>query len=119
MAVGDASVYQLGVARKVTISDKKTTIISDNATREEIQARVAQLKRDMAETTSTREAQLLAQRIAKLSGGVAVIKVYCSHTFFLLTQLLKTWVVFSTSFFCYHYSQSDHCLRQFRKSIMR
>lgn len=75
MAVGDASVYQLGVARKVTISDRKTTIISDNATREEIQARVAQLKRDMAETTSTREAQLLAQRIAKLSGGVAVIKV--------------------------------------------
>ncbi|KAG0607804.1 hypothetical protein M758_8G056400 [Ceratodon purpureus] len=75
MAVGDASVYQLGVARKVTISDKKTTIISDNATREEIQARVAQLKRDMAETPSAREAQMLAQRIAKLSGGVAVIKV--------------------------------------------
>lgn len=85
MAVEDASVYQLGVARKVTISDRKTTIISDNATREEIQARVAQLKRDMAETSSTREAQMLSQRIAKLSGGVAVIKVYCSHVFVLLT----------------------------------
>ena len=93
MAVEDASVYQLGVARKVTISDRKTTIISENATREEIQARVAQLKKDMAETSSTREAQMLAQRIAKLSGGVAVIKVYCSHFFFLLTWLLKIWVV--------------------------
>lgn len=76
MAVEDASVYQLGVARKVIISDKKTTIISDNATKEEIQARVDQLKRDMAETSSSREAQLLSERVAKLSGGVAVIKVY-------------------------------------------
>ncbi|XP_024403773.1 ruBisCO large subunit-binding protein subunit alpha isoform X2 [Physcomitrium patens] len=75
MSVEDASVYQLGVARKVTISDKKTIIISDNATKEEIQARVAQLKKEMAETSSSREAQLLSQRIAKLSGGVAVIKV--------------------------------------------
>lgn len=74
----DASVYQLGVARKVTISDKKTTIISDNATKEEIHARVDQLKKEMAETSSTREAQKLSERIAKLSGGVAVIKVYCS-----------------------------------------
>lgn len=76
MSVEDASVYQLGVARKVTISDKKTIIISDNATKEEIQARVAQLKKEMAETSSSREAQLLSQRIAKLSGGVAVIKVF-------------------------------------------
>lgn len=76
MTVEDASVYQLGVARKVKISDKKTTIISDNATKEEIQARVDQLKKEMAETSSTREAQKLSERIAKLSGGVAVIKVY-------------------------------------------
>jgi chaperonin GroEL (HSP60 family) len=85
MAVEDASVYQLGVARKVTISDKKTTIISDNATKEEIQARVAQLKKEAAETSSTREAQKLYERIAKLSGGVAVIKVYYSPVLILFT----------------------------------
>lgn len=79
MAVADASVYQLGVARKVTISDKKTIIISDNATREEIQARVAQLRKEAAETSSAREAQKLSERIAKLSGGVAVIKVCCNY----------------------------------------
>jgi len=89
MAVEDASVYQLGVARKVVISDKKTTIISDNATKEEIQARVDQLKKEMAETSSTREAQKLSERIAKLSGGVAVIKVYCSMLVFPLHNCWK------------------------------
>ena len=66
---------QLGIARKVTISGSSTTIIADVATKDEIQARIAQLKRELSQTDSTYDSEKLAERIAKLSGGVAVIKV--------------------------------------------
>nr|CAD1820971.1 unnamed protein product [Ananas comosus var. bracteatus] len=73
--VENTAVEQLGTARKVTISQNSTTIIADAATKDEIQARIAQLKKELAETASVYDSEKLAERIAKLSGGVAVIKV--------------------------------------------
>lgn len=71
----NTSVEQLGLARKVTISKDSTTIIADAASKDELQARIAQLKKELSETDSVYDSEKLAERIAKLSGGVAVIKV--------------------------------------------
>eukprot|EP00262_Sarcandra_glabra_P011365 TRINITY_DN2726_c0_g1_i2.p1 TRINITY_DN2726_c0_g1~~TRINITY_DN2726_c0_g1_i2.p1 ORF type:complete len:584 (+),score=158.37 TRINITY_DN2726_c0_g1_i2:147-1898(+) len=75
LLIENASVEQLGVARKVSITKDSTTIIADAATKDEIQARIAQIKKELAETDSVYDSEKLAERIAKLSGGVAVIKV--------------------------------------------
>lgn len=75
LLIENASVEQLGTARKVTISQNSTTIIADEATKDEIQARIAQIKKELAEADSVYDSEKLAERIAKLSGGVAVIKV--------------------------------------------
>lgn len=66
---------QLGAARKVTISSNSTTLIADAASRDEIEMRIAQLKKELAESDSVYDTEKLSERIAKLSGGVAVIKV--------------------------------------------
>ncbi|GKV01257.1 hypothetical protein SLEP1_g13822 [Rubroshorea leprosula] len=73
--VENAAIEQLGIARKVTITKDSTTLIADAASKDELQARIAQLKKELAETDSVYDTQKLAERIAKLSGGVAVIKV--------------------------------------------
>nr|AFK45390.1 unknown [Lotus japonicus] len=75
LLVENTSVEQLGLARKVTISKDSTTIIADAASKDELQARVAQLKKELFATDSVYDSEKLAERIAKLSGGVAVIKV--------------------------------------------
>ncbi|KAL6979365.1 hypothetical protein U1Q18_021030 [Sarracenia purpurea var. burkii] len=75
LLIENTSVEQLGLARKVTITKDATTIIADSATKDEIQARIAQIKRELADTDSVYDSEKLAERIAKLSGGVAVIKV--------------------------------------------
>ncbi|GAB2261886.1 hypothetical protein Droror1_Dr00002883 [Drosera rotundifolia] len=75
LLVENTSVESLGIARKVTITKDSTTIIADVASKDEIQARIAQLKKELQETDSVYDSQKLAERIAKLSGGVAVIKV--------------------------------------------
>ncbi|XP_022985565.1 ruBisCO large subunit-binding protein subunit alpha-like isoform X1 [Cucurbita maxima] len=75
LLVENTSIEQLGLARKVTISKDTTTIIADAASKDELQARIAQLKKELAETDSVYDTEKLAERIAKLSGGVAVIKV--------------------------------------------
>eukprot|EP00898_Chlorokybus_atmophyticus_P002284 jgi/Chlat1/3056/Chrsp21S03310 len=75
MQVEDATVDMLGTARKVTIRKDSTTLIADTGNKEEIKARIAQLKKEMAETDSVYDSEKLSERIAKLSGGVAVIKV--------------------------------------------
>ncbi|GIL63263.1 hypothetical protein Vafri_17355 [Volvox africanus] len=75
MKVEQAVVEQLGSARKVTIGNNSTTLIADAASREEIDMRIAQLKKELAETDSVYDTEKLSERIAKLSGGVAVIKV--------------------------------------------
>ncbi|XP_074570530.1 ruBisCO large subunit-binding protein subunit alpha-like [Curcuma longa] len=69
------TVEQLGTARKITISQNSTTLIAEAASKDEIQARIAQLKKELAETDSIYDSEKLAERIAKLSGGVAVVKV--------------------------------------------
>ncbi|CAK9158522.1 unnamed protein product [Ilex paraguariensis] len=75
MLIENTSVEQLGLARKVTVTKGSTTIIADAATKDEIQARIAQIKKELSETDSVYDSEKLAERIAKLSGGVAVIKV--------------------------------------------
>jgi chaperonin GroEL (HSP60 family) len=66
---------QLGIARKVTITSNSTTIVADPTTQAEIRARILQIKKDLAETDNAYMSRKLSERIAKLSGGVAVIKV--------------------------------------------
>lgn len=67
---------QLGIAQKITITNDSTTIVADPSTRAEIQARIAQIKKDMAETESSYHSKKLSERIAKLASGVAVVKVW-------------------------------------------
>ncbi|GLT54401.1 hypothetical protein SLA2020_276030 [Shorea laevis] len=66
---------QLGIAQKVTVTSNSTTIVADPTTQAEIQARILQIKKDLAETDNAYLSRKLSERIAKLSGGVAVIKV--------------------------------------------
>ncbi|KAG1365104.1 putative ruBisCO large subunit-binding protein subunit alpha [Cocos nucifera] len=66
---------QLGVAQKITITSNSTTIVADPSMRAEIQARISQIKKDLAESDSAYLSRKLSERIAKLSSGVAVIKV--------------------------------------------
>lgn len=66
---------QLGIARKVTITSNSTTVVADPTTKAEIQARILQIKKDLAETDNASLSRKLSERIAKLSSGVAVIKV--------------------------------------------
>jgi len=71
----DTTVEQLGRARQVKV-DKENTIIVDGAgDKEEIKARVAQIRSQITTTTSDFDREKLQERLAKLSGGVAVIKV--------------------------------------------
>src|SRR6266498_4049153 len=65
----------LGRAKKVIIEKEKTTIIDGAGKRKDIEARVAQIKAQIEETTSDYDREKLQERLAKLAGGVAVIKV--------------------------------------------
>ncbi|KAJ4821984.1 hypothetical protein Tsubulata_007535 [Turnera subulata] len=78
MALKDATSDQLGIAQKVTITSNSTTIVADPSMKAEIQARISQIKKDLAETDKDGLREKLSERIAKLSGGVAIIKVGAS-----------------------------------------
>ncbi len=65
----------LGRAKKVTISKENTTIVDGSGAKAEIEARVAQIKAQVEETTSDYDKEKLQERLAKLAGGVAVIRV--------------------------------------------
>ncbi|MCM2503491.1 chaperonin GroEL [Aureimonas altamirensis] len=65
----------LGTAEKVQITKENTTIVDGAGTKDEIQARVAQIKAQIEETTSDYDREKLQERLAKLAGGVAVIRV--------------------------------------------
>ncbi|MGH2577526.1 MAG: chaperonin GroEL, partial [Actinomycetota bacterium] len=65
----------LGSARKVTVTKDETTIVEGAGSTEEIKGRVNQLKAEMENTDSDYDREKLQERLAKLSGGVAVIKV--------------------------------------------
>ncbi len=65
----------LGKAKKVTITKEDTTIVDGAGNKKEIEARCAQIKAQVEETTSDYDKEKLQERLAKLSGGVAVLKV--------------------------------------------
>ncbi len=68
-------VDMLGTARRVTVSKDKTVIVADQNTQTQVQQRIAQIRQQLAETDSEYDREKLQERIAKLAGGVAVIKV--------------------------------------------
>src|SRR5438094_2270503 len=65
----------LGRARKVTITKDDTTIVEGAGTEEDVKGRIAQIKREIEDTDSDWDREKLQERLAKLSGGVAVVKV--------------------------------------------
>ncbi|NLB95540.1 MAG: chaperonin GroEL [Armatimonadetes bacterium] len=65
----------LGKAKRVTITKENTTIVEGAGSQEAIQGRIAQIKRAIEETDSSYDREKLQERLAKLAGGVAVIKV--------------------------------------------
>ena len=71
----NADINLLGQAKKVRITKDNTVIVDGLGAKEEIQARVGQIKNAIAETTSDYDKEKLQERLSKLSGGVAVIKV--------------------------------------------
>lgn len=75
MKVEEVSLDMLGTARKATIANTTCTLIADAANKDEISARIKQIKKELAETDSVYDTEKLSERIAKLAGGVAVIKV--------------------------------------------
>ena len=70
-----ASLEDLGRARRIVVTRDETTIIEGRGTPEEIRGRITQIKAQIEETTSDYDKEKLQERVAKLSGGVAVIKV--------------------------------------------
>jgi chaperonin GroEL len=65
----------LGKAKKVTIEKENTTIVNGTGKKSDIEGRVAQIKAEIEETTSDYDREKLQERLAKLAGGVAVIRV--------------------------------------------
>ena len=70
-----ASMADLGQAERIVIDKDNTTIVGGAGKKKDIDARVSQIKAQIAETTSDYDKEKLQERMAKLSGGVAVIKV--------------------------------------------
>jgi len=75
MTVDGATLDQLGYIRKLTVRKDECTLIADAASAADVKARVSSLKKELQEASSTYDQEKLSERIAKLSGGVAVIKV--------------------------------------------
>ena len=69
------SLTDLGSAKRVVVSKDDTTVVGGNGRVEDIQARIAQLRRQIEETTSDYDREKLQERVAKLAGGVAVLKI--------------------------------------------
>ena len=75
MKLESVTMEMLGTAKKVSITKDTTTIIDGSGAKAEIEARVAQIKQQIEETTSDYDQEKLQERLAKLAGGVAVIRV--------------------------------------------
>ena len=73
--VADITADMLGTAKSVTISKDNTVVVGGAGSKEAIDARIAQIKGEMENPTSDFDREKLQERLAKLSGGVAVIKV--------------------------------------------
>ncbi|PXV59217.1 chaperonin GroEL [Dyella jiangningensis] len=75
LALDKATITDLGRAKRVVITKENTTIIDGAGEAERIQARIKQIKAQIEETSSDYDREKLQERVAKLAGGVAVIKV--------------------------------------------
>ncbi len=75
MKLENVGIEMLGTAKKITITKDETTIVDGNGAKAEIESRVAQIKQQIEETTSDYDREKLQERLAKLAGGVAVIRV--------------------------------------------
>jgi chaperonin GroEL len=71
----NVTVNMLGRAKKVTIDKENTTIVSGAGKKVDIEARISQIKAQIEETTSDYDREKLQERLAKLAGGVAVLRV--------------------------------------------
>ena len=71
----NVTLAMLGRAKKVTIEKENTTIVSGGGKKSDIETRIAQIKAQIEETTSDYDKEKLQERLAKLAGGVAVIRV--------------------------------------------
>jgi chaperonin GroEL len=75
MKLENVTMDMLGTAKKVNITKDETTVIDGSGAKAEIEARVSQIKAQIEETTSDYDREKLQERLAKLAGGVAVIRV--------------------------------------------
>ncbi|MEY2700906.1 MAG: chaperonin, 60 kDa subunit, partial [Pseudomonadota bacterium] len=75
LSLEKATLEELGTAKRVQVSKENTTIIDGAGSSSNIQGRCAQIRRQMEDTTSDYDREKLQERLAKLAGGVAVIKV--------------------------------------------
>ena len=75
ISLENVTLPMLGRAKKVMVEKEKTTIVDGAGKKKEIEARVAQIKAQIEETTSDYDKEKLQERLAKLAGGVAVIRV--------------------------------------------
>ncbi|HBG97705.1 MAG: chaperonin GroEL [Rhodobacteraceae bacterium] len=75
MKLENVTIDMLGTAKKVSITKDETTIVDGHGEKAEIEARVAQIRQQIEETTSDYDREKLQERLAKLAGGVAVIRV--------------------------------------------
>jgi chaperonin GroEL len=75
MKLENVTLNMLGRAKKVIIEKEKTTIVKGAGKKSDIEARVAQIKTQIEETTSDYDKEKLQERLAKLAGGVAIIRV--------------------------------------------
>jgi len=75
MSLETSGIEVLGSAKRVTIDKENTTIVDGSGNKADVQARVGAIKAQIAETTSDYDKEKLKERLAKIDGGVAVIKV--------------------------------------------
>ncbi len=75
MKLESVTMDMLGSAKKITINKDETTIVDGAGVKAEIEARVSQIRQQIEETTSDYDREKLQERVAKLAGGVAVIRV--------------------------------------------
>ncbi|MBP7347596.1 MAG: chaperonin GroEL [Butyrivibrio sp.] len=71
----DTTMEDLGRAKSVKIEKEKTTVVDGDGDKKEIQARINQIKKQIEDTTSDFDKEKLQERLAKLAGGVAVVRV--------------------------------------------
>ena len=75
MKLENATLEQLGKAKKITVDKENTTIVEGGGKKGEVQARVSVIKKQIEETDSDYDREKFQERLAKLSGGVAVINI--------------------------------------------